>query len=124
MQPTIAQRQRTSCGSMEPVRLLEERQQSLDVVRLFQEAFGVPLTVCYREEIASIHVDRPRKTPDRIDDRVDDVGPERHSLALAEGFGSGSLDPATGIACWLPPKDVVFAAHIDPDDRPHPMVMG
>jgi hypothetical protein len=73
---------------MEPVRLLEERQQSLDVVRLFQEAFRVPLTVCCREEVAPIYVDRPRETPDRIDDGVDDVGPERHSLALAECFGS------------------------------------
>src|SRR5262249_49426092 len=124
MQPTTAQRQRTSCRSMEPVRLLEERQQSLDVVRLLQEAFRVPLTVCCREEVASIHVDRPRKTPNRIDDGVDDVGPERHSLALAECFGSGSLDSATGIARWPPPKDVVFAARVDPYDSPHPMVVG
>ena len=72
---------------MQTVRFLKKRQQPFDVIRLFQKAFGVPLAVGHREEVASVHVDRPRQTTDRVDDGVDDVGPERQRLALAERPG-------------------------------------
>src|SRR5262249_5570193 len=123
-QSYAARKRRELCRGLQTIRLLEERQQSLDVVGFFQEAFGIPLTVGYREEVAAIHVDGARQPTDRIDDGVDDVGAEWHRLPLAECFGSGGLDAAGRITGWPPPKDVVFAARVDADDRPHPMVMG
>jgi hypothetical protein len=62
--------------------------------------FRVALTVGNREEVASVHVDRPRQATDRIADGVNDFRPERHRLSLAERFGAGGLDPAIGIARW------------------------
>ena len=108
---------------MQTIRLLEERQQPLDVIGLFQKAFGIPLTVCCREEVAAIHVNRAGQPTDGIDDGVDDVGAERHRLPLTERFGSSGLDPTSRITCWPPPEDVVLAARVDADDGPHPMVM-
>ena len=51
-------RHRASGGRMQTIRVLEERQQPLDVIGLFQQAFRIPLTVCCREEVAAIHVNR------------------------------------------------------------------
>src|SRR5262245_47746834 len=108
---------------MPAIRLVEERQQPLDVIGLFQEAFRIPLTVCCREEVAAIHVNRARQPTDGIDDGVDDVGTKRHRLPLTECFGSGGLDATSGIKRWPSPEDVVLAARVDADDGPHPMVM-
>src|SRR5262245_33030264 len=120
MGPTVS----TSCRGMQAVRFLKERQQPFDVIRLFQKVLRVPLTVRGREKVASIDVNRPCQPADRIDDGMDDVGAEWHRLPLAECFGPGGLDAASRITGWPPPKDVVFAARVDADDCPHPMVMG
>src|SRR5262245_28241977 len=55
-----AARYRASCRGMPAIRFLEERQQPFDVIGLFQKVFRVPLTVCCREEVAAIHVNRSR----------------------------------------------------------------
>src|SRR5262245_18694913 len=80
--------------------------------------------MCRREEVASIHVNRACQPTDRIDDGVDDVGTERHCLPLTDCSGSGGLDPTSGLLRRPPPEDVVFAARVDADVSPHPMVMG
>src|SRR5262249_58209773 len=108
---------------MQAIRLLEERQQPLDVIGLFQKAFRVPLTVCCREEVASIHVSCARQPTDGIDDGVDDVGTKRHRLPLTECFSSGGLDATRRITRWPSPEDVVLAARVDADDGPQPTVM-
>jgi hypothetical protein len=44
--------------------------------------------------------------------------------SLAQGFGAGGLDQSAGFTCNATPEDVVLPARIDPDYRPHPVVMG
>jgi hypothetical protein len=109
---------------MQTVRFLKERQQPVHIIRFFHKMFRIPLTVGHREEVPSVHVDRPRQATDRIDDGVDDVRPKRHRLALAKRFGSGGLDPTIGIARWPSPKNIIFATRVDADHSPHPMIMG
>jgi hypothetical protein len=51
-------------------------------------------------------------------------GPSGTALTLAERFGSGGLDPASGIARWPPPKTVILATRVDANHSPHSMIMG
>src|SRR5262245_58285605 len=108
---------------MEAVRLLEQGHQSIDVVGLFDKTLRIPLAVGHREEVTAINMDRSGEATNRIDDGVDDVRSEGHRLALAKRLGSGGLDRTVGVACGPSPEDVVLAARVDADDRPHPMIM-
>ena len=48
---------------------------------------------------------------------------ERLDIALAQGFGAGGLDLATRPLRDTAPEDVVLAAGIDADHRPHQMIV-
>src|SRR5215472_2278490 len=49
------------------IRLLEQRHQPRHVVWLFEKTFRIPLTVGYREEVTSIHVNGSGQTMHGID---------------------------------------------------------
>src|SRR5712692_3632858 len=112
-----------SLRRVQPIRFLKESKGLLDVVGLFDEALGVPLAARDSEEVAPIHVNRAGQAPDRIDHRVNDVTPERHRVAVAQGLCACGLDPATGIIGHAAPEDVVLTAGIDADNGPHLVVM-
>src|SRR5712692_5676670 len=55
---------------------------------------------------------------------MDDVAAQELRVPFAERLGPHGLDPATGLAGHPPPEDVVLAARVDADDRPHLVIVG
>src|SRR5262249_12695388 len=109
---------------MQAVRLLEQRQQTGNVLGFFDKTLRVPWAVGHRKEVTAVDMDRPGQPTDWIDDGVYDVRSKGHDLALAERLGSGGFDPTLGITRRPSPEDVVLAARVDSDDSPEPMVVG
>src|SRR5437868_5200076 len=95
----------------------------MHVERRFDERLGVPFAARRRKEIAAIHMNRAGQAVERVGDGVDDVAAQRFGLALAQRLRARRLDLAAGISRQPPPPDVVLAAGIDADDRPHQMVV-
>src|SRR5262245_17499832 len=53
------------------------------IVRMLGQGLGVPLAARAGEEVAAVDMDRAGQTRDRVGDRVDDLAPQRHRIALA-----------------------------------------
>src|SRR6266487_5976614 len=85
--------------------------------------FGVPFAARYREEVTPVHVNCPGQALDRIDHRMDDVMSQRYRVPFAERFCAGGLNATIGHSRWPAPENVVFAASVNADDGPHPVVV-
>ena len=104
------------------VRFLEAAHDTLGVVAAFRQGFGVPFAPLGREKVAAIDMDRTGQARNRIGHRVNDVVAERFGVADAQERAAGGLDPAASVR-QTAPEDVVLAAAVDADHRPHLMIM-
>src|SRR5258708_10933667 len=105
------------------VRPLEELHVLRHIVALLAERFRIPFAALGGEEIAAIDVDGGAQPRDRVGHGMDDVVPKGLGVLLAQRLRPGGLDPAARPIAKAPPEDIVLAAGIDADDRPHLMIM-
>src|SRR5262249_38661021 len=98
---------------------LEDAPDRLAVRRLLGKALRIPLAARRREEVAAVDVDASGEPLERVRDRVDRGVRERRDVALEQAVGAAGLQAALGPL----PEDVVLAARVDADQRPHPVVV-
>ncbi len=110
-------------GRATPCHGLEGLEGPGHVEALFAERLGIPLAPIDAEEVAPVDVDRSRQAGDGVGDRVDDIGAEHHGVLHGERARPRGFDAAALLGRETPPEDVVLPAGVDPDHRPHPMVV-
>src|SRR5215831_9983805 len=104
--------------------LVELAHGAFHVVALFEQCLWVPLAAFRRKEVAAIDVNGASQPGDGIGHRMNDAVAERLGILLAQRLGTLSLELAAAGPRNAAPEDVVLAARIDADHRPHAVVMG
>ena len=118
-------------AAVEPLRLLPLQPRicffkplghPLRIARLFDERLGIPLAPPGREEITAINMQRPRQSRQRIGHRMNDVLAQRHDVLFRQRLCSRCFDAFLAVR-QASPENVVFATRVDPDDRPHAVIV-
>lgn len=105
------------------VGLLEATQHLVSIAGLFHQRFRVPLASRDSKKVATIDVDGAGKASDRISHRMDDVRPQRNRIFFAEGLRARGFELAGRVVRQPALEDIVFAAGVDANDRPHPVIV-
>src|SRR5918995_2117040 len=105
-----------------PVGVGELAERLTYVVRLLHPLARPPLAAGLVDEVAAVHVDGARQTIAGIGYPVDGVVAQHHHLAGDELLAA-RLGQLPAIGAGAPVEAVVLLAGVDPDRRPHPVVV-
>ena len=93
------------------------------VIGAFQKRFGIPFTAVGREKITAIDVDRSGEPWDWVGHGMNDVAPQGCRVPHLEGLRPSRLDFTIRTILDTAPENIVLPASIDPNHRPHFMIM-
>lgn len=118
--PVRRERERCGLPGSEPlVRLFENAQGMLHVIRMFFLGLGIPLAPRRREEISTVNVDGGRDLIQRIRDRVNDRRTQRDRIFRTELLRPVCCQPALGTT----KERVALATSVDADNSPHAVIV-
>src|ERR1700730_18656211 len=106
-----------------PVGLLESPHCAFGIPALLGQGFRIPLAAFRSKKVASIDMNGSGQPRNRIGDGVNDVLPQGLGVPLAQRLRARGFERAHGTPRDAAPEDVVLPARIDPDHRPHLMIM-